>query len=145
MQEGTILNLHIARVKGTPSDPVQEATAISAHGLEGDRSCLVNNARQVLVMDQETLDEFELAPGQVKENITTTGLDLSQTQPGQVFFIGSEGSEVTMEIVGECEPCGKMDAIRMGLRERLNHRRGMLAMVISGGTIKVGDPIRIEP
>ena len=145
MQEGTILNLHIARVKGTPSDPVQEATAISAHGLEGDRSCLVNNARQVLVMDQETLDEFELAPGQVKENITTTGLDLSQTQPGQVFFIGSEGSEVTMEIVGECEPCGKMDAIRMGLRERLNHRRGMLAMVISGGTIKVGDTIRIEP
>ena len=55
------------------------------------------------------------------------------------------GDEVTMEIVGECEPCGKMDAIRMGLREELNHRRGMLAIVISGGSIKVGDSIRIEP
>ena len=142
MQEGTILNLHIARVKGTPSDPVQEATAISARGLEGDRSCMVNNARQVLVMDKETLDEFQLAPGQIKENITTTGLDLSQAQPGQVFFVGDE---VTLEIVGECEPCGKMDAIRMGLREQLNHRRGILAMVISGGAIKVGDAIRIEP
>ena len=142
MQEGTILNLHIARVKGTPSDPVQEATAISAQGLEGDRSCMVRNPRQVLVMDKETLDEFQLAPGQIKENITTSGLDLAQAQPGQVFFIGDE---VTMEIVGECEPCGKMDAIRMGLRERLNHRRGVLAMVISGGPIKVGDSIRIEP
>ena len=142
MQQGTILNLHIARVKGTPSDPVEEATAISAHGLEGDRSCNVRNTRQVLVMDRETLDHFELVPGQIKENITTEGLDLSDAKPGQVFFIGQE---VTMEIVGECEPCGKMDAIRMGLREELNHRRGILAMVISGGPIKVGDSIRIEP
>ncbi|MDE2844363.1 MAG: MOSC domain-containing protein [Chloroflexota bacterium] len=142
MNQGTITDLHIARVKGTPSDPVQEATAISAHGLEGDRSCNVRNARQVLVMDKETLENFELAPGQIKENITTVGLDLSQAQPGHVFFIGDE---VTMEIVGECEPCGKMDAIRMGLREELNHRRGILAMVISGGPVKVGDAIRIEP
>ncbi|MDE2780991.1 MAG: MOSC domain-containing protein [Chloroflexota bacterium] len=142
MNQGTITDLHIARVKGTPSDPVQEATAISAHGLEGDRSCNVRNARQVLVMDKETLEHFELVPGQIKENITTVGLDLSQAQPGHVFFIGDE---VTMEIVGECEPCGKMDAIRMGLREELNHRRGILAMVISGGPVKVGDAIRIEP
>ncbi len=142
MQQGTILNLHIARVKGTPSEPVPAATAISAHGLEGDRSCLVRNPRQVLVMDKETLDEFQLAPGQIKENITTEGLDLTQAKPGQVFFIGDE---VTLEIVGECEPCGKMDAIRMGLRQELNHRRGILAMVISGGPIKVGDNIRIEP
>ena len=142
MNQGAITDLHIARVKGTPSDPVQEATAISAQGLEGDRSCNVRNARQVLVMDKETLEHFELVPGQIKENITTEGLDLSGAQPGQVFFIGDE---VTMEIVGECEPCGKMDAIRMGLREELNHRRGILAMVISGGPIKVGDAIRIEP
>ena len=142
MQQGTILNLHIARVKGTPSEPVEEATAISAQGLEGDRSCRVHNPRQVLVMDKETLDHFELAPGQIKENITTAGLDLSQARPGQVFFVGDE---VTLEVVGECEPCGKMDAIRMGLREQLNHRRGILTMVISGGAIKVGDSIRIEP
>ena len=142
MNQGTVTNLHIARVKGTPSDPVEEATAISAQGLEGDRSCNVRNARQVLVMDKETLDHFELAPGQIKENITTVGLDLSEAKAGQVFFVGDE---VTLEVVGECEPCGKMDAIRMGLREELNHRRGILAMVISGGPIKVGDAIRIEP
>jgi MOSC domain-containing protein YiiM len=142
MQQGTIINLHIARVKGTPSDPVDEATAISAKGLEGDRSCNESNVRQVLFMDKETLDEFGLVPGQIKENITTEGLDLSEAKPGQVFFIGDE---VTMEVVGECEPCGKMDAIRMGLRQELNHRRGILAMVISGGPIEVGDSIRLEP
>jgi len=142
MQQGKIVALHIARVKETPSAPVREAKAISARGLEGDRSCKVGNPRQVLVMDRETLDELGLRPGQIKENITTQGLDLSQAKEGQVFFIGEQ---VTLEIVGHCNPCGKMDAIRPGLRERLGGRRGMLAMVINGGSLKVGDPIRIEP
>ena len=142
MQQGTIVALHIARVKGTPSDPVDAATAISSQGLEGDRSCSADNTRQVLVMDRETLDHFELKPGQIKENITTSGLDLSQAKAGEVFFIGDS---VTMEVVGECQPCGKMDAIRPGLREQLGGRRGMLAMVINGGPIKIGDSIRIEP
>ena len=142
MQQGAITNLHIARVKGAPSDPVQEATAISGLGLEGDRSAYEGSMRQVLFMDKETLDEFGLVPGQVKENITVTGLDLSQTKEGQVFFIGDD---VTMEIVGDCEPCGKMDAIQSGLKDKLDGRRGMLAMVINGGRIKVGDPVRVEP
>ena len=142
MQQGTISNLHIARVKGTPSDPVQLAKALSGMGLEGDRSCSADNVRQVLLMDKETLDRLELQPGQIKENITTSGIDLTQAQAGQVFFIGDD---VTMEVVGDCEPCGKMDSIRPGLREGLNGRRGMLATVINGGDIKIGDSIRLEP
>jgi len=142
MQHGRIVGLHIARVKGTPSVAVKEATAISAKGLEGDRSCKESNPRQVLVMDQETLDKLGLKTGQVKENITTTGLDLSKVEEGQVIFIGET---VTMEIVGPCLPCSKMDAIRPGLQAMLKGRRGKLAMVINGGAIKVGDPIRVEP
>ena len=142
MQQGAITNLHIARVKGTPSAPVQEATALSGLGLEGDRSAYEGSMRQVLFMDKETLEEFGLAPGQIKENITVTGLDMTRTKAGQVFFIGDD---VTMEIVGECEPCGKMDAIQPGLMDKIDGRRGMLAMVINGGNIKVGDSIRVEP
>ena len=142
MQQGTIANIHIARVKGTPSDPVQEATAIASMGIEGDRSCVEGNTRQVLFMDKETLDDLELEPGQIKENITTIGLDIAKTQPGQVFFIGDQ---VTMEIVGQCEPCAKMNALRPGLLNQINGRRGMLATVINGGPIKVGDTVRIEP
>lgn len=142
MQQGTIVNLYLAPQDRTPIQPVQQLTAISGQGLEGDRHCNERNVRQVLLMDKETLDELELEPGQIKENVTTTGLDLSQTQAGQVLFIGDE---VTMEIVGECKPCDRMNAIRPGLREVLDHRRGMLATVINGGPIKVGDSIRVEP
>ena len=142
MQQGTIVNIHIARVKGTLSDPVQEANFIAGMGIEGDRSCVKGNTRQVLFMDKETLDDLELQPGQIKENITTIGLDIAKAQPGQVFFVGDQ---VTLEIVGECEPCSKMNALRPGLLNQIDGRRGMLATVINGGPIKVGDSIRIEP
>jgi MOSC domain-containing protein YiiM len=66
---------------------------------------------------------------------------MSHAQPGQVFFIGDE---IRMEVVGDCEACGKMEEIRPGLEDRLNGRRGMLAMVINGGTMKVGDTIRLD-
>ena len=121
---------------------MKEASAISAAGLDGDRSCNPDNTRQVLIMDKETLDKFSLEPGQIKENITTTNLDLSNVKNGNVFFIGDN---VTMEAVGDCEPCGKMDAIRPGLREELDGQRGILTVVINGGDINIGDSIRIEP
>ena len=140
MPQGTITNLHIARVKGTPSDPVQEATAISGLGLEGDRSAYEGNTRQVLFVDKEILDGAGLVPGQVKENITVTGMNVSQVQPGQVFTIGDN---VTLEAVGDCEACGKMDAIRMGLMDEIQGKRGMLAKVINGGSIKVGDSVTV--
>jgi|TARA_B100000809_G_scaffold110757_1_gene109351 MOSC domain-containing protein YiiM len=141
MPQGTITNLHIARVKGTPSDPVQQATAISGLGLEGDRSAYEGNLRQVLFVDKEILDGAGLAPGQVKENITVTGLNVSEIKPGQIFTIGSD---VTLEAVGDCEACGKMDAIRLGLKDELDGKRGMLAKVLNGGSIKVGDSVSVE-
>ena len=152
MQSGSIVNLHIARVKGTPSDPVPSARAISAEGLEGDRSRNPRNLRQVLVMDQETLARYGLQPGQVKENITVTGLDLTQARQGNVFFIGGGGADgegdsapVTLEVTGDCEPCQKMDALSPGLRSELQGRRGILTVVLQGGDISVGDAIRLEP
>ncbi len=140
MPQGTITNLHIARVKGTPSDPVQEATAISGLGLEGDRSAYEGNLRQVLFVDKEILDGAGLAPGQVKENITVTGLNVAETKPGQIFTIGDS---ITLEAVGDCEACSKMDAIRLGLKDQLQGKRGMLAKVINGGSIKIGDSITV--
>ena len=145
MQSGNIVNLHIARVKGAPSDPVDTARAISAEGLEGDRSRSPRNLRQVLVMDQETLERYGLEAGQVKENITVTGLDLTQARQGNVFFIGKEDAPVTLEVTGDCAPCQKMDALIPGLRAELEGRRGILTVVLQGGKIRVGDAIRLEP
>jgi MOSC domain-containing protein YiiM len=37
-----------------------------------------------------------------------------------------------------------MDEIRDGLKQELVGRRGMVAIVMQGGTIKVGDTINVE-
>jgi MOSC domain-containing protein YiiM len=121
---------------------VQEAVAISDVGLEGDRHANRGGPRQVLLADIETLEARGLSPGVIKENITIEGLDLSSVAPGQVFFLGDQ---VTMEVTGPCVPCSRMDEIRAGLREELEGRRGILAMVLNGGPLRVGDPVRLEP
>jgi MOSC domain-containing protein YiiM len=142
MNDGTIVAIHIAEIKGEDSVAVNSAAAVSGEGLENDRSRNPANLRQVLVMDKETLEEFKLVPGQIKENITTSGLDLSSIKPGNVFFVGDN---VTLEATGLCDPCHKMDVIEDGLQEALDGKRGILSIVLNGGTFNVGDSIRVEP
>ena len=142
MEQGKVLGLHIAIKKGQPMTDVAEAKAIADLGLEGDRHAEQGSARQVLLMDKETLDLLALSSGVIKENITIEGLDLSTVKPGNVFFLGTD---VTMEVTGLCEPCEQMDALRPGLQAALKDRRGVLAMVLSGGTLRVGDSVRVEP
>ena len=121
--------------------PVQEAVAISDFGLEGDRHAKRGGPRQVLLADIETLKSHGLSPGIIKENITIEGVDLFSAEPGQVFFIGDQ---VTMEVTGECVPCSRMDEIRTGLQEELDGRRGILVIVLNGGSLRVGDAVRLE-
>ena len=142
MEHGRVVTLHLCKVRRESMTPVQEAVAISDLGLEGDQHAMKGSARQVLVMDKETLDALGLAPGVIKENVTVEGLDLSSVTAGQVFFIGDE---VTLEATGPCLPCSRMDEIRPGLQHNLQGRRGIVTMVLNGGTIRVGDAVRVEP
>ena len=40
-----------------------------------------------------------------------------------------------------CDPCQRMDELRTGLRSLLEDKRGMLAHVVAGGEVAVGDEI----
>jgi MOSC domain-containing protein YiiM len=122
---------------------VESANVIARFGIEGDRhgtSEGVRIARQVLLMDEETLKSFGLSHGEVRENITTSGIDLHLLEQGQKLALGDE---VVLRITGHCEPCTRMDEIRPGLRLEIDKKRGMLAYVVEGGVIKVGDAVRI--
>ena len=89
-------------------------------------------------MDEETLKDFNLAAGEIRENITVSGINLTQFTDGERLSLGSS---VILKITGECEPCSRMDEIRPGLQSLLDGKRGMLAYVESGGEIKIGDGI----
>jgi MOSC domain-containing protein YiiM len=108
-------------------------------GLEGDWHARAESQRQALFMDEETLTEFGLEPGQVKENITTRGIDLKTLERGARVRVGAALFEITIP----CAPCEFIDDLRPGLREKMIGQRGMLARVVEGGEIKIGDAIEV--
>jgi len=118
---------------------VQSVSAITGQGLEGDAS-LGRSHRQVLLVDQMTLAEFDLRPGQTRENIVLAGLSLAGLQAGTRLQVG----EAILEVTGGGTSCGLMDSIRPGLRDAIRGRRGLLARVHQGGTICVGDIVTVE-
>jgi MOSC domain-containing protein YiiM len=142
MEQGKVISLQICQGHRRPMTVLEEVLAIGDRGLQGDKHAIKGSPRQIVVMDKETLDSFGLPVGIIKENITVEGLDFSSITAGQVFFIGDE---VSLEATGPCEPCTRMDEIRPGLREALDGRRGITTMVLSGGMLKVGDTVRVEP
>jgi MOSC domain-containing protein YiiM len=49
--------------------------------------------------------------------------------------------ESLLEITAPCNPCPRMDEIRMGLQEELRGQRGWLCRVVASGMIRKGDAV----
>ena len=117
------------------------AKLVEGVGIEGDKHASAASKRQVLLADREALDAVAVLPGTIKENVTVEGVDVMNLPPGARVHLGRKA---VLEITAICEPCFRMDEIRDGLRAELEGRRGMVARVVAGGTISVGDAITIE-
>lgn len=137
---GTIVNLQICPAHRAPMLKLDSVKVIDDWGLEGDRHAHTGGTRQVLLMDEETLKTFDLAAGMVRENITTRGIALQELIPGTRLRVGT----AVLEITKVCTPCSRMDEIRAGLKTALEGQRGLLARVIQGGLLNVGDPVTLE-
>jgi MOSC domain-containing protein YiiM len=120
-------------------DAREHARAVADHGLEGCAHARPGGKRQVLLASSEHLDAVGVEPGRIRENFTVDGIDVQSWPVGQRLRIGEAVFEVTMV----CDPCERMEAIRPGLRDQLEGRRGMLARVVEGGEVAVGD--QVEP
>ena len=120
---------------------VSTATLVTGLGIDGDKHAVATSDRQVLLADQEALDEVGVEPGTIKENLTVQGLHVMGLPVGSRIRLGESA---VLEITKVCEPCFRMDEIRPGLKDELVGRRGMVARVISGGSIAVGDRIALE-
>jgi MOSC domain-containing protein YiiM len=132
-----VIHLFRAPQRRTPMKELPEARAVEDVGLEGCAHARPQGKRQVLLMDRETLDVFELAPGIVRENVTTEGLDVNGLAIGQRLQIGG----VELQVSAVCDPCEQIEALRPGLRAAMQGRRGMLCKVAQGGLLRRGDEI----
>jgi MOSC domain-containing protein YiiM len=94
----------------------------------------------VLLVSREHLDAVDVEPGAIRENVTVAGADVQAWPIGQRVRVGEALFEITMV----CDPCDRMDDLRDGLRAQLEGKRGMLAHVVEGGEIALGDAIVLE-
>jgi MOSC domain-containing protein YiiM len=135
----TVSGLFVSPGRGTGrSEPRERVTAIEGHGLEG---CAHANPprREVLLASKKHLDALDVEPGAIRENVTVEGADVHEWPVGQRVQVGEALLEVTMV----CDPCQRMDELRPGLRAEIDGKRGMLARVVEGGEIALGDLIQL--
>ncbi len=130
-----VVHLQLADAAGWRA--VEEVTALAGEGLESDKH-VRRSRRQVLLVEQEVLEEFGLAPGALHEQITVTGLRLASLAAGCRLQVG----EAVFEITIPCQPCNFVNSFGEGMIERLRGRRGILARVVEGGRVRRGDEIR---
>jgi hypothetical protein len=114
----------------------------------------MRNMRQVHLIPAELLkalrlEGYELGPGDLGENVLTAELDLESLPLAAVLELGSN---VMLELTGLRKPCVLINRFKAGLkrqmivekRDRPKFRCGVIAIVLSGGKVAVGDCIVVR-
>jgi MOSC domain-containing protein YiiM len=113
------------------------------------------NLRQVHLIHEELFDEvreagFEVAAGQLGENVTTRGIDLLGLPTGTRLRVGDEA---VVEVTGLRNPCAQIDGFQKGLMKQVvgrdedgtvRFRAGIMSVVVTGGVVRPGDPVEVE-
>jgi MOSC domain-containing protein YiiM len=113
------------------------------------------NLRQVHLIHAELFCElrakgFVVHPGELGENITTSGIDLLALPTGARLHLGARA---VVEITGLRNPCIQIDNFQQGLMAatldrdadgNLIRKAGIMSIVIEDGEVRPGDAIRVE-
>jgi MOSC domain-containing protein YiiM len=113
------------------------------------------NLRQVHLMHAELHEElksagFSVSAGQMGENVTTRGVDLLALPTGARLHLGDTA---VVEVTGLRNPCIQIDRFQSGLlaavlgrdqHGNVIRKAGVMSIVLAGGEVRAGDPIRVE-
>ena len=127
-----------------PMQPEAQALLRETDGLVGDHYGGRNSNRQVSLIGREALGAIAaflgretVAPDELRRNVVTSGVNLLALK-GRRFRIGS----ALLEYTGECHPCSRMETILgPGGYNAVRGQGGILARVLRGGPIHLGDPV----
>src|SRR6516164_9816898 len=136
--KGTVRALFVKREKGGASIPLPEVQAVTG-GFAGDYHTGSSTRRQILLMSGSIMDELNLPPGAIYENVVVDGIDVMALTEGQQLQMG----EALVSVTIPCEPCVQMDRVRHGLQDSLQNRRGIFATVLKPGLIRISDSVEI--
>ena len=124
--------------------PRKEAILRAGYGIEGDAKGGDGN-RQLNIMSADTLRDltgegFQASPGRMGEQLILAGIAVDKLPAGTQIAIGAEAC---VELTEPRTGCAKFERHQGKARQDASGRLGMMARVIKGGPITVGDTVTI--
>jgi len=161
-RNGTVVQLNrkpeVHGEHGLPKIPVPTFRVLRS-GVEGDFNRYRTEEKHrdpdmaVLLLPFEVIsalnrEGWPVRPGDLGENLTTSGLPNDEFRPSRKVRVGS----VVLEVSKPCTPCDNLFLLPyIGtsrgpefLRTTLG-RRGWYCRVVEEGVVRTGDPVRFEP
>jgi MOSC domain-containing protein YiiM len=138
----SIFRLSVSALKGEKKQNVSQVT-VTLQGIEGDAHA--GDTRPLSLLPFESFEKLtgqglDINPGDFGENITTLGLDCRELKVGSRLRLGEA---VVIEVVQLGKECHDECSIKQALGDCIMPREGLFAMVITGGTLKEGDSVKI--
>lgn len=165
---GTVVAVSLSATHTMSKPTVESIRLLEGMGVAGDAHCgktvrhrsrvardpTQPDLRQVHLVHAELHDElrdsgFDVAAGQMGENVTTRGIDLLALPAGTRLRLGVDAD---VEVTGLRNPCYQLNGIQEGLMpatlERdtdgnLLRKAGVMGIVLAGGTVRGGDAVKV--
>lgn len=154
---GKVNAIFIAPAASVPLESVTTAELVAGSGIKGDRyfsgvgtfskKLKDQPDRELTLIEAEEIDGFNESAGTAfdygafRRNVVVSGVPLNELV-GKTFKVG----EITAEGIRLCEPCKYLGGCLVPeVETKMAGRAGLRARIVSGGSIRVGDPIRPAP
>ena len=167
--EGRVASVSLSPRHEFGKSPQQSIRLLQGLGVEGDAHAGITvkhrsrvaadptqpNLRQVHLIHTELFDElaekgFAVLPGDLGENIATSGIDLLALPQGTVLRLGADA---VVQVTGLRNPCSQIEAFQAGLlanvvgkadNGEIVRKAGIMSVVLAGGEVHEGDTIDVE-
>jgi MOSC domain-containing protein YiiM len=147
VRPGVVAWIGVRPARGAEVRAVPAAELVAGRGLAGDRYRNAGGARQVTLIEAESLAAIAshlgrdlVRPEDLRRNIVVRGLNLLALK-GRRFRIG----DAVLETSGECQPCSRMEeTFGSGGYNAVRGLGGITARIVTGATIRVGDVVSPE-
>ena len=140
---GNVLAVCVSTEKGTQKQNVGTAVFVEDWGIEGDAHAGKWH-RQVSLLSHEKIEAFRARGAQVEdgafgENLVVSGIDFRSLPLGTKF----QCNDVVLELTQIGKECHNGCEIYEIMGDCIMPREGVFTRVLHGGSISVGDTLRI--
>jgi len=151
MWQGSIVGIYVTGQARAPMQWVEQAEAVAGEGLKGDRYCFgigtfsaeAGTGREVTLIELEAVEAISrdyginANPGDLRRNLVTRNVPLNHLVARR-FRVG----DAVLKGIRLCEPCAHLESLTQPkLKRALAHRGGLRAQIVTGGVIRVHDPV----